>query len=142
MTLKVFDTHIGAQGMECIFELRHHLTPLLVQFGPSHVLVIIISNRVILFLEGIDKIHPSGSWPKNCIIFIDMFLIVSLSPIFDMRKGLKDCEGYFFSVGKILDREITSSRLNHFSKVSTYIWPSNKGISNLNCTLKGVSPSK
>jgi hypothetical protein len=68
-------------------------------------MVIIVSNRVILFLEG--KIHPSGSWPKNYKLILNMFLIVSLPPIYDMGKGLKECEGDFFTVGKILDKEIT-----------------------------------
>jgi hypothetical protein len=36
-----------------------------------------------------------------------MLLTVSLPPIFDMGKGLKEREGDFFIVGKILDKEIT-----------------------------------
>ena len=46
MSLEVFDTHLGAQGMEIICELQHHLAPLLVQCGPSCALVIINSNEV------------------------------------------------------------------------------------------------
>jgi hypothetical protein len=107
MSLKLFDTHLGAKGIEGICELRHCLTPLLVQCGPSHVLVVIISNKVILFLEGINKSHPSGSWPKNCRLILGMLLTVSLPPISDMGKGLKEHEGDFFTVGKNLDREIT-----------------------------------
>jgi hypothetical protein len=36
-----------------------------------------------------------------------MFLIVSIPPIYDIGKGLKECEGDFFTIRKILDREIT-----------------------------------
>jgi hypothetical protein len=60
-----------------------------------------------LFLEGINKIHPSGSWPKNYKLILGMFLTVSLPPIYDMGKGLKEHKGDLFTVGKIVDREIT-----------------------------------
>jgi hypothetical protein len=36
-----------------------------------------------------------------------MLLKLSLPPIFNMGKGLKEHEGDFFIVGKILDKEIT-----------------------------------
>jgi hypothetical protein len=36
-----------------------------------------------------------------------MFFIVSLPPIFDKGKGLKEREGDLFTVTKIVDREIT-----------------------------------
>jgi hypothetical protein len=70
-------------------------------------LIIIIYNRVIFFFEAIKKIHPSGSSPKNCRLFLDMFLIVILPPISDMGKGLNECKGDFLIIGKFLDREIT-----------------------------------
>jgi hypothetical protein len=60
-----------------------------------------------LFLEGIKKICPSGPWPKNFILILDMFLTVSLPPISHMGKGLKENKGDLFTVGKIVDREIT-----------------------------------
>ena len=107
MSLKIFYTQLGAKGMEGIGELCNYLAPLLFQCGPSHVLVIITSNRVMLFLEGINKSCPSGSWPKNYIHILDMFLTISISPISDTGKGLKEHEGDLFIVGKIVDREIT-----------------------------------
>jgi hypothetical protein len=77
------------------------------QTFPSHVLVIIISNRIVFLLEGIDKRFPSGSWPKNCRLISNMLLTVCLPPIFDMGKGFKEHKGDFYIVGKFLDREIT-----------------------------------
>jgi hypothetical protein len=58
MLLRVFDNHLGAQGMEGIGEIRNYLAPLLPQCGPSHVLVLIVANRVILFLYRIHKKNP------------------------------------------------------------------------------------
>jgi hypothetical protein len=62
-SFRIFDTQLGAQGMEGIGELRHFLAPFLTQHGPSHVLVIIVTNRVILFLDRIHKKIPSGLGP-------------------------------------------------------------------------------
>jgi hypothetical protein len=36
-----------------------------------------------------------------------MFLTISFPPISDMGKRFKECEGDFFTIGKILDKEIT-----------------------------------
>jgi hypothetical protein len=47
MLLKIFDTQLGAQGMEGIGEIRNCLAPLLTQCGPSHVLVFIAANMVV-----------------------------------------------------------------------------------------------
>jgi hypothetical protein len=57
-----------------------------------------------LFLEGINKSLPSGSWLKNYRLILDMFITVSLPPISDMGKGLKEREGDLFTVGKIMDK--------------------------------------
>jgi hypothetical protein len=107
MSLRVFDTQLGAQGMECIFELCHSLTPLLVQRGPSHVLVIIVSHRVIFLLDRIHKNIPSGLNQKYSRLLCVIFLPVSFPPMFDMGESLKECKGDLFSVGKIMNREIT-----------------------------------
>jgi hypothetical protein len=73
MFLGVFDTQLGAQGMEGIFERQHCLTPLLMHCGPSHVLVVTVSNRVILFLDGIHKRVPSGLDTKILESSMDFF---------------------------------------------------------------------
>jgi hypothetical protein len=103
---RVYDTQLGAQGMEGICELWNSLVPLLTECGPSRLLVIVVSNRVILFLDGIHKIFPSGIIPKYSRI-LDFSLTVSLKPMFDMGDQLKECNGDIFPVGKIMYREIT-----------------------------------
>jgi hypothetical protein len=87
----VFDTQIGAQVMECIGELWNFLAPLLLQCSPSHVLVLIVSNRVILFLYPIHKKIPSGLDPIYYRILYGTFLPVSFPPMFDMGESFKEC---------------------------------------------------
>jgi hypothetical protein len=77
------------------------------QCGPSHVLVFIVSNRVILFLDCIHKRIPSGLDPIYSRILCGMFLPVIFPPMFDMGERLKECEGDIFPVEKIVNREIT-----------------------------------
>jgi hypothetical protein len=107
MLLRVFDTQLGAQGMEGIGELWNCLAPLLPQCGPSHVLVLIVANRVILFLYCIHKKIPSGIGPIYSRLLCGTLLPVSFPPMFDMRESFKECEGDLFFVGKIVNREIT-----------------------------------
>jgi hypothetical protein len=107
MSLGVFDTHHGSQGMEGICELQHYLAPLLMQCGPYHVLVTVVSNRVILFFDRIHKKIPCGINPKYSRLLYGNSLLVSFPPIFDMRESLKEHKGDLFSVGKIMNREIT-----------------------------------
>jgi hypothetical protein len=100
MSLRVFDTQLGAQGMESICELRHCLALLLPQCGPSHVLVFIVINRVVLFLDRIHKKIPSGLDPIYSRFLCGTFLPVSFPPMFDMGESLEECEGDLFPVGK------------------------------------------
>jgi hypothetical protein len=55
MSLRIFDTQLGAQGMEDIGELWHCLVSFLLQCGPSCIQVVITSNRVVLFLNIIPE---------------------------------------------------------------------------------------
>jgi hypothetical protein len=107
MSLEVFDTQFGAQGMKSIYELRHCLALHLPQCGPSHVLVFIVINRIILFFDRIHKKIPSGLGPIYSRLLSGNFLPVSFPPMFDMGESLEECEGDIFLVGKILNREIT-----------------------------------
>jgi hypothetical protein len=107
MSFRVFDTQLGAQGMEGIGELWNFLAPLFPQCGPSHVLVLIVSNRVILFLYCIHKKIPSGLSPIYSRILCGNFLPVSFPPMFDMGESLKECEGDIFPVREIMNKEIT-----------------------------------
>jgi len=77
------------------------------QCGPSHVLVLIVANKVILFLYHIHKKIPSGLDPIYSKLLCENLLPVSFSLMFDMREIFKECEGDIFSVGKIVNREIT-----------------------------------
>jgi hypothetical protein len=47
MSFRVFDTQFGAQGMENIGEIWYCMVPFLTQGGPSCVLVLVASNRVV-----------------------------------------------------------------------------------------------
>jgi hypothetical protein len=107
MSLGVFDTQLGAQGMEGIGELRNCLAPLLPQCGPSHVLVLIVSNRVILFFYRIHEKIPGGIGPIYSRLLCGTFILVSFPPMFDMRESFEECKGDLFFVRKIVNREIT-----------------------------------
>src|ERR1700722_3242067 len=98
MSLGVFDTHLGVQGMEGIGELWNFLAPLLPQCGPFHVLFLIVSNRVVLFLYRIHKKFPSGLGPIYFRTLCGTLLPVSFPPMFDMGESLKECEGDLFLV--------------------------------------------
>jgi hypothetical protein len=58
MSLRVFDTQFGAQSMEIIGEILYCLVPFLTQGGPSSVLVLIASNKVVLLFNGIPEGIP------------------------------------------------------------------------------------
>jgi hypothetical protein len=93
--------------MEGIGELQNCLATLLPQCGPSNVLVLIIANRIILFLYRIHKKIPSGLGPIYSRLLCGTLLLVSFPRMFDMGKRFKECEGDLFSVKKIVNREIT-----------------------------------
>jgi hypothetical protein len=107
MSFGVFDTQFGAQGMEGIGELWNCLAPLLPQCGPSHVPVLIVSNRVILFLYHIHKKNPSRLNPIYSRLLCGPLLPISFPPMFDMGESLKECEGDLLTFGEIMNREIT-----------------------------------
>jgi hypothetical protein len=55
MSLIIFDTQLGVQGMEDICELRHRLVSFLSWRGPFFVKFVINSNRVVLFFNNIPE---------------------------------------------------------------------------------------
>jgi hypothetical protein len=93
--------------MEGIGELWNCLAPLLPQCVPSHILVVIVANRVILFLYRIHKKVPSGLDHIYSRILYGNLLPLSFPPMLDMRESFKESEGDIFSVRKIVNREIT-----------------------------------
>jgi hypothetical protein len=76
------------------------------QCGPSHVLVLIVSNRVTLFPYRIHKKIPSGLGPIYSRLLCGIVLPVSFPPMFDMGKRLKEYEADIFPVGEIMNKEI------------------------------------
>ena len=82
------------------------MVPFLPQYGPSRVLVFIVSYRVILPLKSVHKRCPSGLGPKHFRFLCEGLITVSLPPIFDMRDNLKEGKSDIFSIEKIIDRKI------------------------------------
>jgi hypothetical protein len=70
-------------------------------------LVLIVANRVILFLYRIHKKIPSGLGPIYSRLLYGTLLPLSFPPMFDMGESFKECKYDLFSVGKIVNREIT-----------------------------------
>jgi hypothetical protein len=77
------------------------------QRGPFHVLVLVFPHRVVFLLDHIHKTIASGIDPKYSRSLYGMFLLVSFPSMSDMRESLKECKGDLFSVGKIVNKEIT-----------------------------------
>jgi hypothetical protein len=90
-----------------VCELQHCSILLLLQCGPSHVLVFIVINWMILFFDHIHKKIPSGLDPIYSRFLCGTLLPVSFPPMFDMGESLEECDGDIFHVVKILNREIT-----------------------------------
>jgi hypothetical protein len=84
--------------MESFCELRHYLALLLPQCGPSHVLVFVVINRVVLFLDCIHKKIPSGIDPIYSRFLCGTFLLVSFRPMFDIGESLEEYKGDLFLV--------------------------------------------
>jgi hypothetical protein len=75
--------------------------------GPSHVLVFIVINRIVMLFDHIHKKIPSGLDPIYSKFLCGTFLPVIFPPMFNMGESLEECEGDLLHVGKILNREIT-----------------------------------
>jgi len=93
--------------MEKINVIWHYLGSLQSQSCPYHVLVIKVSNVVQLFLKGIKKGTPSGSYPKYSKHIYALSLLITFPPIFIMRKSFKEIEGDLFIARKKLNRVVT-----------------------------------
>jgi hypothetical protein len=73
------------------------------QSGPSSVPVLVDSNRVVFFFNGIPEGIPCRGNQKYCRFLYGPFLKVSVSPILNMGDGLEDCKGNIFPIEKIVD---------------------------------------
>ena len=60
MQLKIFDTQLCVKGMKNICELWYILVSSLPQCGPFDIFVLIAFDRVVLLLDGILEVIPSG----------------------------------------------------------------------------------
>jgi hypothetical protein len=90
MSLRVFDTQFGAHGMENIGEIWYCLVPFLTQGGPSCVVVLVASNRVVLFFNDIPEGIPCGGDHKYCIFLYGPFLRVSIPLFLNMGDDLEE----------------------------------------------------
>ena len=103
MSFKVFDTQFGAQGMENIGEIWYCLVPFLTQRGPSCVLVLVASNNIVLFFNGIPEGIPCGGDHKYCRFLYGPLLRVSIPSVFNMGNNLEEWKSDIFPIKKIVD---------------------------------------
>ena len=123
--------------MENIGEVWYCLVDFLTQGGPFGVLVLIASNKVVLFFNGIPDGIPCRGHHKHCRFFYVPLLRVSIPPVCNMGNGLEEWKSDIFPIEKIVDRKISFKKIQ--PTTSTSISPSNNGISKFTCTLKGVA---
>jgi hypothetical protein len=76
MSLILFDTQFGSQGMENIGEIWYCLVPFLMQGGRSGVLVLVDSNRVVLLFNGIPEGIPCRGNHKYFIMQLVLAKII------------------------------------------------------------------
>jgi hypothetical protein len=100
MSLRVFNTQFGAQGMENIGEIWYCLIPFLMQGGPSGVLVLVASYMVLLFFNGIPKGIPCRVNHKYCRYFYGPLFIVSVPPVLNMGDDIEECKSNLFPIRK------------------------------------------
>jgi hypothetical protein len=93
--------------MEQIRQLMHILVPLLPQRSPLYVFFLIAPHRIILFLDGVSERIPSGCDQEQRGFPLALLLPVGFPPVLDMGGGFKECKNYPFSVGKVMNREIS-----------------------------------
>jgi hypothetical protein len=103
MSLRVFYTQLGAQGMENIGEIWYCLVPFLRQGGPSCVLVLVDSNMVLLFFNGISEGILCRGNQKYSRFLWGPLLRVSVPPVLNTGDDLEECKSNLFPIGKIVD---------------------------------------
>jgi hypothetical protein len=90
MSLGVFDTQFGAQGMENIGEIWYYIVLFLTQGGLSGVLVLVASNKVVLFFNSVPEGIPCRGNYKYCRFLYDPLLKVSIPLVLKMGDGLEE----------------------------------------------------
>jgi hypothetical protein len=114
MSLTVFDTQFDAQCMENIGEILYCLVPFLMQGVPSSVMVLVASNSVVLFFNGILEGIPSKGDCKYCRSLYGPLLKVSIPLVLNMGDGLEECKSNIFPIGKIVDQKIPFEQIQPF----------------------------
>jgi hypothetical protein len=114
MSLRVFDTQLGVQGMENISEIWYYLVPFLTQGGPSSVLVLIASKRVVFFFNGIQEGIPCRGNQKYCRFLYGPLLRVSVPPVINIGDDLEECKSNPFPTVKIMNRKIPFEQIQPF----------------------------
>jgi hypothetical protein len=109
MMLRVFDTQFGEQGMENIGEIWYCLVPFLMQGGPSSVLVLVASNKIVIFFNDI----PHRGRHKYFIFLYYPLLRVSVPPVLNMGGDL-ECKSNIFPIEKIMHRKISFEEIQPF----------------------------
>jgi hypothetical protein len=72
-----------------------------------YVFVLIAPHGIILFLDGISERIPSGCSQEQRGFSLALFLRVGFPPVLDMGGSFEECENNLFSVGKVMNREIS-----------------------------------
>ena len=101
MLLGVSNTQLYVQGVEYIGELRHCLVPFLPQCGPSRVLIIIASDRVILLLKSTTKDSQVGMVENMLGSSVEVFSQWVSHQMFTWGRALRR-EKVIFSLSKKL----------------------------------------
>jgi hypothetical protein len=111
---RVFDTQFCVQIMENIAELWYFLVPFFTQRGLSCVLVLVASNRVVLFFNRILEEILGGGDHKYCIFLYRPLLRVRIPLVLNTGDGLEECKSNLFPIGKILDQKIAFEQIQPF----------------------------
>jgi hypothetical protein len=85
------------------------------QCGPYCVLVLVASNVVVLFFNGIPEGIPYGDDHKYCRFLYGPFLRVSIPPVLNMADELEERKSNIFLVEKIMDRKIPFEQIQPFT---------------------------
>jgi hypothetical protein len=101
MSLRFFDNQFSTQGMEIIGEIWYCLVPFLPQGGPPGVLVLVASNGVVLFFNGISEGIPCRGNHKYCRFLYGPLLRVSIPPVLNMEDGLAECKSNIFPIKEV-----------------------------------------
>jgi hypothetical protein len=72
-----------------------------------YVFVLIAPHVIILFLDGVSKRIPSGCGREKRGFSLALFLQVGFPPVLDMGGGFEECKNNLFSIGKVMNREIS-----------------------------------